>query len=105
MPAAVYSEAFVAQAGLDGTVSVTVPLGRVWILRDLDVVSLFDGAGYAILLGGAAQRIWQVSVPAGGTAGWHYWSGRQVVASEQSVSIQTGGGIWDVSLSGYNLAA
>lgn len=101
----VYSAAFVVEAGLDGTVEVTVPDGRVWILRDLDVVALFDGTGYAILQGGGGQRIWERSQASTDKAGPFEWRGRQVVTAGLSVAIETSGGGWDVSLSGYTLLA
>jgi hypothetical protein len=101
---AVYSTLFLSTAGLtSGTVSYTVPSGRLAILRDVDVVSLSAGAAFCIVFGPAGQRLWIATPVAATPAGWFGWRGRQIYGAGSTIQIEGGGVSWDVMASGYLL--
>lgn len=102
--AAVYSRVFASQQGLNGAIDLTVPAGKVWIIRDFD--------GYVSNLGATTLRL--IDKTSGGTffvdsqidpsAHWSSWRGRQVFEAGQIVEINTDVP-YDVRLSGYELDA
>lgn len=100
--AGVYSERFIAVAGLDGATSYTVPAGVVCVLRCIDAYANVTAAARELhVIGSAGQTIWW--------AAWDtldqsakQWQGRQVLHSGEALTI-TSSDLIDVSASGYLL--
>lgn len=105
MPASVYSVRFAAVKG--GTVphSDTVPTGRVWILRDLDVVAVSGSSPVFSLQGSEAQDIWIVTGTSLAGNLWAGWRGRQILNAGESFTCNPASGTFDYTLSGYDLTA
>lgn len=103
--AVVYSTLLVAEQGLSAPLSLTVPPGYIWILRDLD---LYNGGGLGsaelFLVGSSGQAIYWARQTPGSDASVFQWRGRQVIEGGQSVTVNVTSGDWDVSLSGYVLS-
>jgi hypothetical protein len=102
MARAVYSELLVAELGLTGTATFTVPAGFRCVLRDLDA---YNGGTFTsdtiFLHGQLGQAIWygQTSSSEGS---YHSWRGRQVIDQGLTFAVAVSG-TWDVTVSGYLL--
>lgn len=100
--ATVYSILVQASIGLNGTLTLTVPAGYKWILRDFDVY--WGGGAIAktvYLRGTAGQAIWFNGFAIGGGQ-YASWRGRQVINPGKTCAIVTNDAM-DVTLSGYQL--
>lgn len=102
--ASVYSVKFVEKLGLSTGVSVPVPNGHVYIVRDIDV---YEGATLTpdviYFEGTLGQAIWfEQSDPTSGLT-YGSWRGRQVFTEGQAFTIRPASGAWDVTVSGYDL--
>lgn len=101
----VYSKRFLAGAGASGAISATVPAGRVWIVRDCDLVfagSLPANAGFQ---GSDGQFVYYVEVAAGSTQLWYGWRGRQILNAGETLTYHSFAGVCDFAISGYELTS
>lgn len=105
MPASVYSVRFGQWSAIESDVSVTVPAGRVWILRDFDAV--VRTAGAVFLVGAGGQLLFYDLTVSGDTRQPNRsWRGRQVYNAGESIGVGVGsGGEFDATISGYSLLA
>lgn len=101
----VYSTRFLAVAVATETVTLTVPAGKVWIVRDLDVVPRSGDVAHNVeWYGSAGQIIWFWSTVPGGGQPAGAWRGRQVFYQGETMSFG-GQGAFDMTCSGYELEA
>jgi hypothetical protein len=94
-----------AEHGTTSVVSLSVPAGFVYVIRDLDVfltAGISDATGY--LKGSSGQAIFYFTQTAL-NSGYHSWRGRQVFEAGESFSFDPGGDAMDFTLSGYKLTA
>ena len=104
--AVVYSVKFLAYKGLFGELVYTVPVGKVAILRDVDVygggVITFSQLFLEDSDTGGAITQW---VSSEGNAFAGIWRGRQVFAAGEGFKFRSPLTEWDVRASGYLLNA
>lgn len=101
-----YSKLLCSAHGLTGVTDhllFTVPAGRVWILRDLDLTLTGGAPGNIFLLDEDAVQFAQWLGVAANT--YIPWRGRQVFAAGSELHLFTNGGTWDLRGSGYDLSA
>lgn len=103
----IYSFRIFGNQGLTGTVSYTVPVGYVLVVRCIDVYAtgvLSAPFTYVFAHGSVGEAFfyyqWQPAVQA-----WEGWRGRQVFDSGRTFNIEAFNGPVDVSASGYLLTA
>lgn len=101
----VYSKRFIQEGGLDGSATVTVPTGVVWIVRDLDSVVHSGDPGVIVLQGAADQDIWIGDTATTSTTLWYGWRGRQILYAGETLTVLVASGSWDVTVSGYELTS
>jgi hypothetical protein len=107
--ARVYSTRLISELGVSGSgvIVATVPLGHVYVLRDMTARSVEVPAiplgGFLLSIDGG-PHIWDVG-PFGVMARHTYEaSSRQVALSGDSIIMSTGdAGGWDLLVSGYDL--
>lgn len=103
MPTSVYSVRFAALDSTSSDTTLTVPDGKVWILRDLDLVVVSGSSPVFALRGSAGQDIWIVTETSLGSNLWAGWRGRQILTAGESCHLSPAAGTFDVTLSGYEL--
>jgi hypothetical protein len=101
----IYSKRLLQAGGLTGSVSATVPDGKIWILRDLDCVVHSGDPGVIVLHGAGGQDIYIGDTATTSTTLWYGWRGRQILVAGETVTIEVAAGNWDATLSGYELTS
>jgi hypothetical protein len=103
----IYSERFVSESGAGtGIYGPTVPVGQVFIVRDVDLFEETAAGGvFAYLANQTGGVLW--AFQAGTTIATRYagWRGRQVFAEGELVQVHVVNGLWDIAVSGYMLSA
>lgn len=99
----VYSHRFLEELGLNGTRTITVDAGYTAVIRDIRVYASNGGLSPIVwyLQGTLGQSLDWFSVDPAET-GIHFWTGRQVFYSGESIAAVTTGAM-DVTISGYLL--
>lgn len=92
---------------LSGATIFTVPVGKVWILRDINVWALSASAVTNVAIyGGGGGHIYVVTafpnIPGNSAA---HWEGRTVFNSGEGCRMNASGGGGSYSISGYELDA
>jgi hypothetical protein len=105
MTVPVYSTNFIAELGLVGAISLTVPSTEVYVIRDIDVYA--DGAisvpfTYVFAHGANGQAFFYYQWEPG-TQAWEQWRGRQVMSPGTTWDVTSSNGAVDVTVSGYIL--
>lgn len=86
--------------------TISVPAGRVWVVRVVDALSDPATAGAAVGLAVANPGlIWLASVPAGQTIFYAHLDTRQVLEAGESLGFSIFTGTWNYAISGYELNA
>jgi len=107
MSSPVYSVKLADNAGVVGgpVTLFTVPAGRVYILRDVDVAQPAGIASALVLITGGTGA-WVYYVASAVSPFYAPWRGRQVfVAGDTLKAIVIGSTTWTVLASGYDLEA
>jgi hypothetical protein len=99
----VYSKRFAALSLFTGTVSVTVPAGKVWILRDVDVVNRNSATASFGIEGSSGQLLWYLNPVYNPNELWAGWRGRQIFSAGDTIGFSALTGVWDCTASGYEL--
>jgi hypothetical protein len=106
--AKVYSKRLLAADNLTGTVTATVPVGTLWVVRDLDTfLEALPGTTIAINCatydGTFTPTFFYASV--GNVPTTLHWTGRIVIPAGGHLQASAGGsGIAQVTISGYELS-
>lgn len=100
----VYSKQLLAQSGVTALVTVQVPAGKIWILRDVDVYVNAGLAGSRFTLEGSASQAIYTHVTSPNTTESAQWRGRQVLGPLQTFAVKADDPT-DVTVSGYELTA
>ena len=102
--ASVYSTLLISQQGVSGSLSYDVPTGYVLVVRDVDIYihgDLISTTYYVTDNESDATFAWSAS-PEAGDPGLYSWRGRKVVNAGSGITV-SGGGTYDVNISGYLL--
>jgi hypothetical protein len=97
----------IAEASFEhGVITLSVPIGFKWIVRDIDVIerSLVGSQQFGAL-GNLGQFYAFFTSPAAPELTPFHWEGRQVFNQGDTLQFQALGGYWDLSCSGYQLTA
>lgn len=111
MPPPVYSQVFYKVSGFTGFEEIFVPIGKVWIITDIDVygrVRSGDKVYFADLV--TTGAFWYVQgTGVTGSSQTEQWQGRHVIRPHGiefvdgfSVKAESGA-LWDIYVSGYEL--
>lgn len=110
-----YSVRLAAHAILPGASTFsggTVPVGYIWVLRDLDICwypgATISSADLQLYTQGGTDNphIWAASLEALGTFGYESWRGRVIMEAGDNWALNnTGPNACDFQLSGYQLSA
>jgi hypothetical protein len=101
-----YSIRFGAWSAISAAVSVVVPAGVVWILRDVDLVdSSITTGDFCNVEGHLNQSIFFARNQTATPGPWFEWRGRQVFNAGEHITVAPGAGAWHATLSGYQLVA
>lgn len=92
-----------ARNSFSGSVSVTVPAGLVYVLRDVDAVNQSNAGSTFAILGAVGETIWFVNPIFNANDLVAQWRGRQVFNAGESFSFTAGTGAWAFTASGYSL--
>ena len=107
MPAPVYSVRLFSSGGLNaaaGVVGPIVPLGHVWIVRDIDAVEITGSSSVQMeALNPNNQPYWFISTANPQIGANFQWRGRQVFADGERIAFKAFSGTWSVMCSGYDL--
>jgi len=103
--ASVYSVCFGQWTGLETSETITVPTGRVYIVRDIDAVADLGSAGVIEAKRNDSTLFWQVAYDGTRPADSYVFRGRQVFAAGETIVVTAAPGPWDVSVCGYDLTA
>lgn len=103
MPSSVYTVRAAELAAFTGTVTATVPSGKIWILSHADVVC-DSAAGDEIAMNGAnGATFFLYKQPAAPAQFYTQWQGRSVFLAGESVSFIVISGVWNLVATAYEL--
>lgn len=100
-----YSKRFLAVADIPGPARVTVPVGVVWVVRDIAVrLDALDSGHWVIVANAGISTIFYWA-PASGQGTYEHWVGRQVLNAGETLEVIFDSADWEAAISGYELAA
>jgi hypothetical protein len=87
-----------------GTVGPVVPVGFVYVMREMDLVELTGGSGvYMDIISPSLGPLVRVSRADTTTFGAFQWTGRSVYEEGEQLGVLVHSGTWSVTISGYQL--
>ena len=110
MATPVYTVPFFRQTGLVGEVTVDIPSGQTWVVRDVDAYASVSALGRVDLfvMAGPDRTAFVWFNWSSGEQNAKHWEGRQAIVSDTTVRSlivrNDGGDPVDVSVTGYRFA-
>lgn len=101
-----YSKRFLSVSGSSGTVSVSVPAGKVWVIKSAQLLHDSGGTGEsAIIRIGAGLVLVSSGYPVLSGSGRSYFDGHCAMTAGETLTFLSFAGTWDAFVSGYELSA